>query len=376
MDNKKEEIKKTLEEIEKGMENILESDNYKKYLDFASSFYNYSPRNIYLILSQMPNAKYIGSYTFWKSKNRYVKKGEHGIHIIAPIITKRKQEPVESKSQEKEINSKTNNTPSTEKELVLTGFRFVTVFDISQTAGEEIPNILSKLTGSFPISDIIIKTIEDIATLPIYYRDIPYNGFCSDSEIVINNNLSPNQTAKTLIHEYMHHTFHNDIKDYSANRSKYELQAESTAYVVSKHFGLDTSEYSFGYLTNWKQSKSMDEVKEILKTIIDISDFIITKMEHSIQNTYNNLLLEEKEKIIFDLKRNNYIPTQEIIENIHQLNKVTKNSNTLKDIKLLHGNLSSLSSEEQNLIKSITTALRSQDLTPTLPPPSTPSIEI
>lgn len=253
MDSNKKEIKDALEEIEKGIENLLTSDSYKEYLNFVSSFYNYSSKNVLLILSQMPYATYVGSYGFWKKKNRYVKKGEHGIKIIAPNIKKVPQE-TESK-QTKENKNNPNISNSTEEKLILTGFHFTTVFDISQTDGEEVPSILSKLNGYLPISDIIIETIEDISILPINYRELDYNGYCSDVEIAINKNLSPNQTAKTLIHEYLHSIFHNDITDYSANRSKYEIQAESTAYVVSKHFGLDTSDYSFGYIASWKKIK-------------------------------------------------------------------------------------------------------------------------
>lgn len=292
MDSNKKEIKDALEEIEKGIENLLTSDSYKEYLNFVSSFYNYSSKNVLLILSQMPYATYVGSYGFWKKKNRYVKKGEHGIKIIAPNIKKVPQE-TESK-QTKENKNNPNISNSTEEKLILTGFHFTTVFDISQTDGEEVPSILSKLNGYLPISDIIIETIEDISILPINYRELDYNGYCSDVEIAINKNLSPNQTAKTLIHEYLHSIFHNDITDYSANRSKYEIQAESTAYVVSKHFGLDTSDYSFGYIASWKKNKSMEDIRETLNTISNISELIITKMEDSIQNTYENIIKEEK----------------------------------------------------------------------------------
>lgn len=374
MDSNKKEIKDALEEIEKGIENLLTSDSYKEYLNFVSSFYNYSSNNVLLILSQMSYATHVGSYGFWKKKNRYVKKGEHGIKIIAPNIKKVPQE-TESK-QTKENKNNPNISNSTEEKLILTGFHYTTVFDISQTDGEEVPSILSKLNGYLPISDIIIETIEDISILPINYRELDYNGYCSDVEIAINKNLSPNQTAKTLIHEYLHSIFHNDINDYSANRSKYEIQAESTAYVVSKHFGLDTSDYSFGYIASWKKIKSMEEIRETLNTISNISELIITKMEDSIQNTYENIIKEEKEKIVYDLKRNNISPTKDIIDKFLQLNDLTKKTYSIKDIQQSQKNLSTFSSEEQALIKSISVTLQEQQLIPTLANSSIPTLEI
>lgn len=362
---KNKEIKNLLKNLEEGINELMQSSNYKNYLDFVSSFYNYSYHNLLLIYQQMPHSTMIGSYTFWKSNGRQVKKGERSIRIIAPIITK-KQEKTKNESK-KEINPKHQESKieqiTEETTSVISGYRFVPVFDISQTTGKEIPKIINQLSGHLPVSDIIIETITSMAAnkLTIEFKDININGFFSPktNTIVINKNLSENQKAKTLIHEYAHSQYHFAKKDYNMNRAKYEIEAESTAYIVSKHFNLDTSDYSFGYITGWG-NHSTSEIKKHLENVTSMASSIIACMEDNINKLYENY--EKKEKIIFELKRYNFSPETKLVKNIYDLNKLMRKNNTLKDIHK-YKTSSTLSADEQKLVSCIVSDLQKQEKT-------------
>lgn len=273
-DNKKtnsvEEITKQLEE---GVKEVFTSENYLNYLKVMSKFYNYSFNNCLLIGMQFPNATLIAGYQTWKNKfNRQVRKGEKAIRILAPIPHKFKKEI------EKEDGSKE------EKEINYTTFRAVSVFDVSQTEGEEIPTIAQELQGSLDDYNKLLEQLKSVSPVEIRFDEIKggANGYYShiDNNIVIDTRLSEQQTVKTLIHEIAHSILHNKEtgEEKEADRNTKEVQAESIAYTVCQHLGLDTSDYSFGYVAGWSKGKEVKELQASMEVIRKTSKDIIEQL--------------------------------------------------------------------------------------------------
>jgi hypothetical protein len=223
-----------LAQLSEGIANLTTSDEWQRYLDCQSRFYRYSPNNVMLIAQQRHEATYISGFNAWKKHNRFVRKGEKAIWILAPMVYKQTDEKTD------------------EEQKVIRGFKWVPVFDIASTDGEDLPTICNKLDGDDPaglfahlieVANSIGFTVED-AELPG-----SVNGDCSHSEhrIRVEITNSPAQRVKTLAHEIGHALLHEKYD----NRPLAEMEAESTAYVVCKALGLDTSDYSFGYVATW-----------------------------------------------------------------------------------------------------------------------------
>ncbi len=215
--DKTSDIKEILNNLKEGIKDVISSGKYQNYLNYMSSFYTYSVNNTLLIWFQKPEATLVGSYGFWQQKNRYIKKDEHGIKILAPTTGKRE---IEKQILDKYGNPVLgdNNTPLTKKEplTVITGFKWTTVFDISQTKGDPVPSLLSQLEGNSKESEKLINVIQQISVYPIRFGDTGRaNGYFDNNEIVIKENMSSDQTAKTMMHEYTHSELHNDLKDYA-----------------------------------------------------------------------------------------------------------------------------------------------------------------
>ena len=254
-----EELIKTLE---KGVSEVFTSEKYLNYLNLLSRFHKYSISNTLLIFLQNPEASYVTGYNNWKKMKRYVKKGEKSIKILAPIIRKKE---VEEDSLEKE-------------EMVLSGFRPVSVFDISQTDGEELPTICNELTGDVEDFDELFEKLQNIAQIPVFFKTLKTSkGYYSHEEnsIVINAGMSQTQTIKTMVHELAHSILHEN-SDKSRNTA--EVEAESVAYVVCNQMGINTSDYSFDYIATWSSGRQLKELKSSLDTIKNTANDIIDKL--------------------------------------------------------------------------------------------------
>ena len=261
-------IKVITEQLEQGVKDIFPSEKYIEYLNFMSKFTNYSFNNIILILMQKPDASLVAGYKAWQNKfNRQVKKGEHGITILAPCPHK------------KEIETEDGET----REIIWTSFRAVKVFDVSQTDGEELPaGCVETLTGEVENYTELIKKLESVSPVPVTYENIDggANGYFSNTEkrIVIQEGMSEAQTVKTLVHEISHAILHDreNGEEKEADRNTREVQAESVAYTVCSMLGLDTSDYSFGYVAGWSTGKEIKELNAsmevIRQTAKDITD--------------------------------------------------------------------------------------------------------
>lgn len=273
-----EESKKNLEEIteqlEAGVKDIFTSGKYEQYLCTMAKFYKYSATNCILIYIQKPDATLVAGYQSWqKNFKRQVKKGEKGIKILAPIPHKFKK-LVENEEGEQE-----------EQEISYTSFRAVSVFDISQTDGEELPSILSKLSGDVSGYDDLIEKLKKVSAVPVVFDEISgtANGFFDPKgkRIVIREGMSQLQTVKTMVHEIAHSILHNleTGEQKEATKEAKEVQAESTAYTVCKALGIDTSEYSFGYVAGWSAGRDLKELQESLEIIRKTSHNLLEAIE-------------------------------------------------------------------------------------------------
>lgn len=270
-DNKIEEITKKLEE---GVKGIYEGEGYKAFLDVMSKFHTYSVNNCILIAMQKPEATQVAGFKSWqKNFKRSVKKGEKAIKILAPIPHKFTKE-IENKDGEK-----------VQKEIQYMTFKAISVFDISQTEGEELPSICKMLKGSVEGFQSLVDKLESLSPVPVAYEPISggANGYYSHAtnSIVVDAGLSEQHKVKTLIHEIAHSILHNkdngDEKD--ADKNTKEVQAESVAYTVCNWLGLDTSEYSFGYVAGWSAGRELKELTESMEVIRKIAGEIIEGLE-------------------------------------------------------------------------------------------------
>ena len=255
---KTEEITK---ELERGVKELLASDKYKEYLNFMGKFHDYSVNNSILIFLQMPQATMVAGYQAWQNKfKRQVRKGEKGIRILAPCPHK----------YTKQIEDENGNKE--EHEFNWTSFRPVSVFDISQTDGDEIPEICNDLTGNVEGYKELIEKL--IAVSPVGVSFEPINSaakwYFNDAEnkIVVKDGMSEEQTVKTLVHEIAHSLLHGkEGEETEANRGTKEVQAESVAYTVCRMLGLNTDEYSFGYIAGWSAGKELKELNQSMEAI-------------------------------------------------------------------------------------------------------------
>ncbi len=278
-------VNEALERLENGVKDMFTSERFKTYLDVMSRFHNYSARNCVLIAMQNPNATYIAGYRDWqKNFNRQVRRGEKGMEILAPWTHT--------------INIETDRTDDNgnvifEKKQILR-YRTVNVFDVSQTDGDELPNIAVRLTGDFDEYNRYFDAIKSISEYDVDFEDMDdsgKNGYCNPMEhkIRIKSGLSQAHTIKTLIHEVTHEKIHGD-KDADYRRefkSRMEVEAEGCAYVVCSYFGLDTSDYSFGYVTGWAAGQKNDVLKDALTNIRNTANELISGIEKNLEMQAN-----------------------------------------------------------------------------------------
>ncbi|MDR0140157.1 ArdC-like ssDNA-binding domain-containing protein [Metabacillus idriensis] len=271
--------RKALEEIkdqlDQGIQEVMMSEKFQEWLKFLSSFHSYSFNNTILIYMQRPNATLVKGFNEWKKHGRFVKKGAKAIKVLAPLIGKEK---------EKEEEKKDNGNKEKEKK-VLFGFKYVNVFDVSSTDGEELPAPTVKLLeGDGEQEKALLKEWMRKIEIPVVFEDIgEANGYyhlvCH--YIAIHEGRSTVQQLKTLIHEYAHHLLHRKGAKFEQEGSRIrEAQAEAVAYVVMNHFGYETGDYSFGYIAGW--SEDIHNMKQIGSDIVACSHQVIEVLNKEI----------------------------------------------------------------------------------------------
>lgn len=269
--------------LKDGVKDYFQSDTYKQYLTTMSKFHNYSPRNIQLILMQNPEASHVASFKKWKDEfERSVNKGEKSLRIFAPMTLKRR----DPKTNEPLLDENGN-------EITFTSFKLVPVFDVSQTNGKELPKPIYELEGTYEDYGNLYKSAKEVSEangVPLSFsKDTKgSNGFYSvtNNEIVIKQGMSEQQTLKTIFHEMAHSDLHNmeKLQETPLKRSTAELQAESVAFVVASHYGLDTSEYSFGYLATWTDDPDgLSDLEGQIKIVQKEADSLISRIDKTLE---------------------------------------------------------------------------------------------
>lgn len=293
----KEQIKEITDKLEEGIKDLFESDNYINYLKCMSRFTDYSFNNTILISMQRPDASLVAGFRKWNEFNRYVRKGEKSIKIIAPCIYKVDKE---------NGNNETEKSNKGDEERVLKGFRVVHVFDISQTMGEELPTIAHELDGTVEGYAEFMLALKQVSPVPIEFKKIEgsANGYyhLTDKNIVIDTGMSEIMNIKTAIHEISHGILHD--KDNGAekdvDRHTKEVQAESVSYVLCQYYGLDTSDYSFGYVAGWSSGRDLKELKASLDTIRQTANTIIKGIDQQLDIIKKSRQIESDKSISAD----------------------------------------------------------------------------
>ncbi len=320
-------VREITDKLEQGIKELFESERFKEYLRTMSKFYNYSFNNTLLIAMQKPEATYVAGYTSWQRNfDRQVMKGEKGIKILAPAPYKAQEEreKIDPLTQKPVIGADGKAVTET-VEVLRPAFKVVSVFDVSQTDGKELPDIIvDELKGTVENYEAFFDALKQESPVPISFEDIPggAKGFFSpvESRIAIQEGMSEIQTVKTAIHEIAHaklhtvnpdektapedkkdrhtkevdaiqegmseiqtvktaiheiahaklHTVNPDEKtapEDKKDRHTKEVEAESVAYTVCQRYGIETSDYSFGYIAGWSSGKETKELKSSLDTI-------------------------------------------------------------------------------------------------------------
>ena len=290
-----EKLKEITDRLEQGIAELFDSERYREYLKVMSKFHNYSFRNTVLIAMQKPDASLVAGFSAWKNNfERNVMKGQKGIKIIAPSPYKIKQEmqKIDPHTQ-KPIIGKDGKPVTEEKEITIPAYKVVSVFDVSQTEGKELPDIaVDELTGDVDRYKDFFAALEKTSPVPIAFENIGggSHGYyhLEDKRIAINEGMSELQTLKTAIHEIAHAKLHdidlNAPKDEQprVDRRTREVEAESVAYTVCQHYGLDTSDYSFGYVAGWSSGRELSELKSSLETIRSAAAEIINSIDENL----------------------------------------------------------------------------------------------
>ena len=305
----KQKVQEITEKLEQGIKEFFESEKYKTYLNTMSKFHNYSFNNTMLIAMQKPDATLVAGFKAWqKNFDRHVKKGEKGIRILAPAPYKIKEEQEKLDPVTGEIMLDKNGMPITEEvEIKIPAFRVVPVFDVSQTDGKELPDIgINELSGSVEDYEDFMQALTEVSPVPITYEDIDGDAkgyfHTTDHRIAIQEGMSQSQTVKTAIHEVAHAKLHDreQNQDIDAvldkDRNTKEVEAESVAYTVCQHFGIDTSDYSFGYIVGWSSDRDMKELKSSLDTIRKTASELITGIEDRLAELQKDRAVEQEQK--------------------------------------------------------------------------------
>ena len=295
----KQRVQELTDKLKQGLQDLFNSDSYRNYLSTMSKFHNYSFNNTLLIAMQKPDATLVAGYKAWqKNFERHVNKGEKAIRILAPAPYKIKEErdKIDPVTQELLLD-KDGNPQKEEVEITIPAFRAVSVFDVAQTDGKPIPELAAKeLLSDVEGYQDMIRAVEAISPVPIELEEIAGDskGYYDREakRIAVQENMSESQTLKTMIHEVAHSKLHSkeveQDEQMRKDRNTKEVEAESIAYTVCQHFGVDTSDYSFGYIAGWSSGRDTKELRASMDTIRRTASELITGIEEQLQELQRN----------------------------------------------------------------------------------------
>ena len=299
-DKRADELHQITDKLEKGVKDVFQSDKYKQFLNVMAKFPRYSVNNTMLIMMQRPDAQLCQSFTGWKQMGRYVKKGEKGISILAPAPYKIEREQTKLDEKGRPVFDADGEPVKEKVEVTIRAFKVVKTFDLSQTDGKELPTIgPSELVGNIEGYPKLLQAIQEISPVPVSFEliDGDAKGFyhLEDKKIVVQDGMSEVQTIKTLLHEMAHEKLHDkdnvpEAKDISRNGK--EVEAESVAYVVCQHYGINTSDYSFSYVAGWSEGKETPELKASLDKIRQTASEFIYQIDQKME-----VLMADKDQV-------------------------------------------------------------------------------
>lgn len=314
-DKRKQQLEEITQKLEQGIKELFDSERYKEYLNVMSKFHRYSYNNLVLIAMQNPKATRVAGFSSWKKDfERNVKKGEKGIKILAPAPYKIKKEVEKISPETGEVIFGKDGKPETEERVIeIPSYKVVTVFDVSQTEGKELPEIADNLYGDVENFKDFFSALEKTSPVPISFEPINnkvygyYNPL--EKRIVVKEGMDELHTLKTTIHEMAHAKLHDvDVnlslqdKQDRPDKNTREVQAESVAYAVCRHYGLDTSYYSFGYVAGWSSGRELPELKTSLEIIRTAADEIIRGVDKYMKEIKmeQEALMQEKKQLTPD----------------------------------------------------------------------------
>lgn len=313
----KSEVDRLSKQLSEKMDELRTSDGYRQYLQMQAKFPHYSLNNCLLIMAQKPDAQHVAGYTVWSSLGRHVNPGEHGIRIMAPRTYKRSltssdsvsANPTESASGSHTAGTANSLTPSNSQpdqnqQKIYLYFRPISVFDVSQTAGDPLPTLtVEELQGRVDQYAILRDSLIEASPVPVRFDSITdgAKGYYSPvaNEIVVRIGMSEKQTLKTLAHEIGHSIAHSPDNPTAKEKTRAakEVEAESIAYIVCNHYGIETDNYSFPYVGSWSSDMDDRQLSTQITGIKGSAVAIIDKADNCIQRH----LSEQRNEIAYQL---------------------------------------------------------------------------
>ncbi len=288
-----EKVKAITDQLEAGIQALFESEKFKQYLQTLSKFHDYSLNNTILIAMQKPDATLVAGYTTWQKQfGRQVQKGESGIRILAPTPYKKRMEVEKTDPNTGEILMNPDGSKQKEtREVLMPAFKVVNVFDVSQTEGKPLPTLgVNELTGDVTQYEMFFEALKRSCPVPMCFEQIEggAKGYFHtvENRIAIQEGMSQVQTIKTAVHEMTHQRLHSidptakrDPAEPRLTRNHKEVEAESVAFTVCQHYGIDTGDYSFAYVAGWSHGKETPELKASLDKIRRTASEMITTID-------------------------------------------------------------------------------------------------
>ncbi|OCN03438.1 hypothetical protein A7X67_11170 [Clostridium sp. W14A] len=283
--NQDEKVMELSQRLLDGVNQTFKSNRFKQYLNAVSVFHRYSSRNTALIFLQSPSATHVAGFEAWKKLGRYVRRGETGISIFAPskLVVKLNQPLLDDNGNPVFDQDGNPKTETIQKSKI--HFRAVTVFDISQTDGDPLPALCNELQGAVPDLQNIFTAVQKISPYKIVFEDMhgEMKGFCQHSKhlIAIKFGMSDEQIVKTLLHEFAHAVLHARSEK---SKEQKEIEAESVAFIVSDFLGIDTSGYSFDYVSSWSYGMEAAQLQDMMENIQDNANTLIGKIQTELES--------------------------------------------------------------------------------------------
>ena len=290
----KERLKEITAGIEKGIQELFQSDRYRNYLSTMSKFHRYSLNNVMLIHSQMPDATLVAGRKKWETQfQRKVLDSErrHGIEFIAPATFNKtiQMEKLDPDTQ-LPILGRDGKPITEEKTIKIPYFKMVKVYDVSQTDGKPLPQLSMNLTGDVAQYEVFLEALKRTSPVPMEIKPISkdMDGYLNleTQRIAIQEGMSEVQTISACVHEIAHAKLHNPgkaAKQTERDQNTEEVEAESISYAVCQYFGIETGDNSFGYIASWSQGKELEELKTSLTIINKTASELITTIEQHFQ---------------------------------------------------------------------------------------------